>query len=72
MIKSFYSVDKNNSGHKIDFSEEDVRLSLAEMLSNRQEYSYDFSQYIFSYFACCCKKRCRNSRIRRKLHDESI
>jgi hypothetical protein len=35
MIKSFYSVDMNSSGHKVDFAEKDVRHSVAEMLSNR-------------------------------------
>jgi hypothetical protein len=72
MIKSFYSVDMNSSGHKLDFTEKDVRLSVAEMLSNRQEYSYTFCQYFASRFACCCKKGCQKALARRKLHDKSI
>ena len=72
MIKSFYSVDMNSSGHKVDFAEKDVRSSVAEMLSNRQEYSYTFCQYFTSRFACCCKSTCQKSLALRKLHDESI
>ena len=74
MIKAFYSVDLNSAGHKVDFAEKDVRSSVAEMLSNRQEYSYTFCLYFASNFAaCCCKRGFQKSlRLRRKVHDESI
>ena len=38
LLRSFYSVDKCIDGHKIDKKENDVRLSLAEMLHHRKDY----------------------------------
>jgi hypothetical protein len=38
LLRSFYSVGEGIAGHKINKKENDVRLSLAEMLSHRSDY----------------------------------
>ena len=50
----------------------DVRLSMAEMLSNRQEYEYSFAYYLLGYFAWIDSWRCRKAARLRQLHDESV
>ena len=59
MLKSFYSVSRHESGSQINTTEKDVRLSMAEMLSNRKQYEYSFCIYQLTLFACCRRPRCR-------------
>ena len=76
LLKSFYSVDsdeKHGTGHLINTKESDVRLSVAEMLSNRKEYDFDFWTNLKAKLACCClRKRCFRAVQLRRLHRESI
>jgi hypothetical protein len=73
LLRSFYSVDKSIAGHKIDKKQDDVRLSLAEMLSHRKSYQYRFISYCCTRFACLCfKKRCKKAIAKEKLHNDSV
>ena len=53
LLKSFYSVDQEKDhngsvrkyGNRIDLKEKDVRNSLAEMLSYRSQYEYNYCLY---------------------------
>jgi len=82
LVTSFYSVDKSNRGSQID-KENDRKLpALAEMLSNRRKYNYDFFSYwciklSFCYRIRCChclqKKYFTPARVKaQELHDESV
>ena len=73
LLRSFYSVDKSMAGHIIDRKESDVRLSLAEMLSDRKDYQYHFVTYFCTIFACCClKKKCKKALAQKRLHRDSV
>ena len=51
-----------------------MRNSLAEMLSNRSHYSYNYWDYVCAHFTCCFTRwtKCRSSSHRRRFHDESV
>jgi hypothetical protein len=72
MLKSFYSVSEHEAGSKINKDESDIRLSMAEMLSHRKQYEYSFCEHLLTRFACCCRKKCKNLRQQRTLHNESV
>ena len=73
LLRSFYSVDTGMAGHVIDVKENDARLSLAEMLSHRRDYQYNFMKYFFTTCACCClKKKCKKALAKRRLHQDSV
>jgi len=70
MLTSFYSVNSNVTGSQINKGE-DIPTALAEMLSNRTHYKYDFCSYMLGKFSCCGVS-CKAVREKRKLHDDSI
>jgi hypothetical protein len=73
LLRSFYSVDEGHAGHKVNKKENDVRLSLAEMLSHRSDYQFHFMSYFCTKFACCClKKYCVKALAKKRLHNESV
>ena len=57
LVSSFYSVDKSNKGSQIDTEDERKLPALAEMLSNRRKYTYDFCSYWCIKLSCCYRIR---------------
>jgi hypothetical protein len=76
LVSSFYSVDKNNKGSQIDTEDERKLPALAEMLSNRRKYTYDFFSYWCIKIRCCKYLRPKFYTLARikaqKLHEESV
>ena len=69
-------MDTSNLGSQIDTSDKRKLPALAEMLSNRRAYNFNFLTYLWTdRVSCyCLRKRplIRRAIKRRELHDESV
>ena len=76
LIRSFYSVDKSNLGSQINTADARKLPALAEMLSNRQAYTFDFWTYLWTDRVTCYSLRkrplIRRAIKKRELFDESV
>ena len=76
LIRSFYSVDRSNLGSQINTADNRKLPALAEMLSNRRAYTFDFWTYLWADRVSCYSLRkrplIRRAIKKRQLHDESV
>ena len=76
LIRSFYSVDRSNLGSQINTEDERKLPALAEMLSNRQAYTFDFWTYLWTDCISCYSLRkrplIRRAIKKRELFKESV
>ena len=76
LIRSFYSVDRSNLGSQINTEDPRKLPALAEMLSNRRAYEFDFWTYLWTDWVSCYSLRkrplIRRAIKKRELRDESV
>ena len=75
-MRSFYSVDKNPSGSQINTADARKLPALAEMLSNRRAYTFDYFTYLWTDRIFCYSLRrkplIRRAIEKRRLHEECV
>ena len=66
LLSSFYTCNEDKF-FKSEHS--DAKEIIGDLLANRTNYQYRYSQYVAAKWAFCCKNRCQKNVERRKLHD---